>query len=339
VVNRGLVAAINALPRLTFANDRGVDAGRRVGPLDFVVVGGDVVNREELNETTEVQVQSAAASWAQFKADYIDGITTTDHAGARTPLFIVPGNHEVSNALGFYHHMQPPTDNTAMVEIYNRMMPRSAWKTTDTYDYATDKVWTTRDLGGVHFMFLNVWPDSRTRLWMDADLTLVPSTTPVVIFTHDQPDVESKHFINPNPGHDINEHDKFENLLSDEFADGPVTDLSSAIEQRELERFIHDHPNITAYFHGNSNWNQFYDWAGPDRTIALHTFRVDSPMKGATSSIDETKLSFQLATIDVRSGTMTVRECLWNENPTAREPGVTWGSVRTIQLRARELAR
>jgi hypothetical protein len=185
----------------------------------------------------------------------------------------------------------------------------------------------------VHFVFLHVWPDSSGRAWMNEDLKRVSRTTPVVIFTHDQPEAEAKHFINPNGAHDINADDRFENLLSDRFADGTTTNADTRIEQSALEEFVAAHPNISAYFHGNSNYNQFYDWTGPHHTIALHTFRVDSPMKGAISKDDETKLSFQIATIDMVSRTMTVREVRWNDHPD--HPSLTWGGSTTVALSPR----
>jgi hypothetical protein len=171
----------------------------------------------------------------------------------------------------------------------------------------------------------------RTRI--DANLANVNAGTPVVLVAHDQPDAEAKHFRNPNGAHDINARDQFENLLADQFADSTSVDAPSVVEQRMLERFLKAHPSIQAYFHGNSNWNEFYDWRGPTRTIALHTFRVDSPMKGAMSATEETKLSFHVATIDA-SGGMTVRECLWNADPRHPSTPVRWGATRTIRLRA-----
>src|SRR6185437_6754396 len=97
--------------------------------------------------------------------------------------------------------------------------------------------------------------------------------------------------------------DGYENLLCDTFTgDRPG----------EWESFVAAHPNITAYFHGNSNWNEFYEWKGPHKSVSLHTFRADSPMKGKFSEPDETKLSFHVATIDMRTRTMIVRERLWN---------------------------
>src|SRR6202008_1597162 len=98
-------------------------------------------------------------------------------------------------------------------------------------------------------------------------------------------------------------------LLSDPLADSVepnhTTDGVPMIERSALENFLRQHANITAYSHGHSNWNQYYDWTGPHHSVVLHTFRVDSPMKGHFSATDETKLSFQIATIDVSSRTMS----------------------------------
>jgi hypothetical protein len=311
VVNRAMVEAIN-----------------RTGPLDFVAEGGDVATREE--ETESGPIQSAAASWAQFQHDYIEGLTVTTSAGRRTPLYIVPGNHEVSNAIGFYKPMQPPIDKTPLIEIYNRMMTPRHPKTASTYNYRGDRVLYSHTLGGIHFVFITIWPDSIVRVWLDNDLRQVDRSTPVVLFAHDQPEAQAKHFTNPNGAHDINAADKFEDLLEERLADGTTIESPTIIEQRELERFLERHRNITAYFHGNSNWNEFYDWTGPSHTLTLHTFRVDSPMKGAVSGDDETRLSFQVADIESSSRMLTVRECLWNVDPA--RPSLTWGESKTVPL-------
>src|SRR5712671_1757174 len=273
-----------------------------LGPLDFVVEGGDVANRAEAAE----HIQPAAASWSQFRQDYLEQI--------KAPVYVVPGNHDASNAVGYYKTMTPATDATAMIAIYNLMMA-PAKRTATTFNYANDRVLTSRDIGGVHFVFLQVWPDSIGRAWLTRNLANVGASTPVVVFTHDQPEAQNKHFINPNGTHDINDVDRFENLLAD-------TDAGTRIA--EWESFLLQHPNITAYFHGNSNWNEFYDWRGPHQLVTLHTFRVDSPMKGHDSEQDETKLSFHVASIDTRTHTLTVRERLWNT--------ATWGASATVSL-------
>ena len=46
-VNARLVSKINHLPALSLPLDEGVDAGRTVGPIDYVMISGDIANREE----------------------------------------------------------------------------------------------------------------------------------------------------------------------------------------------------------------------------------------------------------------------------------------------------
>ena len=329
-VNHALVEELNTLPAASFPNDGGVRSGEAVGSVDFVAEGGDVANRVELGE--DGGVQPAAASWSQFTADYVDGLRLTTSTGSRTPAFVVAGNHDVSNAVGFWKPMQPATDPAALMFIYNRMMSPPVPRTVATFSESRDYVRYTRDIGGLHFVFVQVWPDSQTRAWMAADLAAMSGSTPVIVFAHDQPDVESKHFINPNGHHDVNAVDRFENVLTDVFEDGPTIDVASTREQRALESFVGEHQNLAAYFHGNSNWNEFYDWHGPGGSIALHTFRVDSPMKGKYSGNDETKLSFQVATIDRSTRRMTVRECLWNTRPAEGTQPLVWGASRTVSL-------
>ncbi len=117
----------------------------------------------------------------------------------------------------------------------------------------------------------------------------------------------------------MTKENKFENLTTEYYKEGYKAagdDGSTDVEQRGWVKFLKAHPNIKAYFHGNSNWNEFYVYKGPDNDVSLPVFRVDSPMKGKYSSKDETKLSFQLISIDSKALKMTVRECLWDTNPT-----------------------
>lgn len=319
-VNAALVAAINQLPPL-------------IGPIDFVVEMGDVTNRAEDNE--DETVQPAPASWAQFVSDYVEGLTVRDANGMRSPLYVVPGNHEASNAVGYYERMTPPTDPTPLVAIYNMMIKPPVPMTAASFDYQRDRVFFTRDIAGLHLQFLHVWPDSVMRAKMEEDLSHVDAGTPVLVFTHDQPDVQSKHLTNPNGTHDINPRDKFENLLADVFASGPSIDVPSLKEQAQLEAFLVRHRNVTAYFHGNSNWHQVYDWNGPNKAARLRTVRVDSPMKGAVSATDETRLSFAVVTIDTATRSMRVRECLWNADPAHPDRAMAWGAETTMTLEPR----
>jgi hypothetical protein len=335
IVNAAEVRQMNTLPQLVMPADGGVHAGQRVGPIDFVVVGGDVANRAEKG------VQPAAVSWEEFRHDYVQALTLRAHDGAAARLFVVPGNHDLSNALGSPTPLTPAHDATALAGMYTMMMGRAV--TAVSFDPRRDVVNLSRSIGGVHFVFLSIWPDSAERVWLGRDLDTVAATTPVVMVAHDPPIGDAKHFTNPNAAHDINEEDGFENLVRETYKDashvgraagGPHVPgdpkPSTDIEQRGLAAFLKAHPNITAYFHGHSNGNEFYVWHGPDGDVALNTFRVDSPMKGLTSALDERRLSFQLVTIDVKTMRMTVRECLWNST---RNGPVIFGTSKTVALR------
>jgi len=330
LVNAAMIKQMNTVPTLTLPTDGGIGAGKTVGPVDYVIESGDISNR------MEIPIQSAAASWAQFVNDYMHGINLTGHNGKAATLLLAPGNHDISNAIGYAKAMRPLTDPTTMVEIYNMMLKPAKPLTVNDYNYATDKINYSRDIEGIHFMFITLWPDSAERIWMQHDLESVNAKTPVVMVTHDQPTCESKHFTNPLPPYDMTATNKFQNLVEEHYKEGVVAakdDGATNIEQRGWVKFLKAHPNIKAYFHGNSNWNQFYVYKGPDNDVALNTFRVDSPMKGEYSSKDETKLSFQLISLDAKNQMLTVRECLWDTNPANPATPVVFGESKTVSLK------
>ncbi|WP_297424727.1 metallophosphoesterase [Clostridium sp.] len=331
VVNKAMVKKMNLMPTLTLPSDGGVNADKKIGAVDATVVTGDIANREEGKEGSAIQ--DAAASWNQFKTDFIDGLTLTDKNNQKSPIYLTPGNHDISNAIGFTKPMYPDKDPTSFIEIYNRMMKPSTPLTKDNFDYSKDKLHYSKDIGGIHMEFLNIWPDSEERAWMEKDLASVSVNTPVIIFTHVPPVAEAKLFTNPNGSHDINGTDKFENEIVDQLADGNTVGSSDTIEQDALAAFIKKHPNIVAYFHGHDNKNEFYDWKGTkSNTVNLHTFRVDSPMKGDVSAKDETKLSYQFIDIDPKAKKMTVRECLYDADPSNPNAPISWGASETIDL-------
>ena len=333
LVNETMIGQMNTLPAISFPNDGGVNANKKVGSIDYIIITGDITNRQQTG------IQSATASWAEFSADYLKDGFTLKNKNNQKPLFLLAcGNHDVSNAIGYPKAMEPLTDAASMVNIYNMMLAPATPKTTETYNYATDKINYTRDIAGVHFMFVTMWPDSANRVWMEKDLKVVSPSTPVIILTHDEPECEGKHFTNPNGNHDINATDKFENLLEEKMKDGSTTKSPTTIEQRGLAAFIKAHNNIKAYFHGNTNFNEFRTYTGPDKDIALKVFRVDSPMKGEISGIDakdgsgdESKLSFQVISLDGDNQILTVRECLWNT--TGVTSPLVWGETATISLK------
>ncbi|MEI6753410.1 MAG: metallophosphoesterase [Paludibacter sp.] len=337
-VNQEMIAKLNGMSLVTFPSDNGVKSAQVVGPIDYVINTGDIANRQETGDPLKTppvaNIQSAAASWAQFKIDYIDGITLKNRSNQKTNFLLLPGNHDVSNTIGYYKAMTPAYDSTSYLNIYNSMMPTPV--VSKNFDYKVNKVNYSKNIGGVHFMFVTLWPDSANRKWMDLDLVNVSSKTPVVIFTHDQPDIETKHLFNPNVPSTINSSNKFENMVEEKCKDGLLTTAPSTLEQRGFALWVKAHPNVKAYFHGNTNYNQFYVYTGPDKNIALRTFRVDSPLKGestnpAYSGADEKKLSYQVISLDSVSRNMTVRECLWNPTATNGAP-VQWGASITLAL-------
>jgi len=325
VVNTAMVEKMNGLSKVKLPEDGGVNGGNLVDGIDYLINTGDIANRSDFG------TQSATISWNQFTSIYLNGITLKNGKNGKTAFLLLPGNHDISNAIGFHKKMEPLTDNTSLVSIYNYMFPQHP-KTSTTYNYKTDKVHYSKNISGIHFVFINMWPDSSERIWLTKDLKEIDHHTPVILFAHDQPTVESKHFTNPNGLRTINSTDKFENLLVEVFKDGQKITDPSQIEQRSFVAFLKLHPNIKAYFNGNENENKMYEYKGPDSNIALKTFQVDSPMKGNVSSKDETKLSFQVVSIDPEAKTMTVRECLWNTNPKNPSADVVWGTHSTISL-------
>lgn len=330
LVNAAMIKEMNTLPVVQLPLDGGIDAGKLTGPIDYVVEGGDIANRMENHD------QSDATSWKQFSADYINGLTLRGSDFKRAKLLLIPGNHDITNAIGFYKSMKPTTDPTSMVAIYNLMMKPSKMLTTKNYNYSKDKINYSKNIDGIHFMFITLWPDSSERIWMEKDLRSVSSKMPVILFTHDQPESEAKHFTNPAKARGINVNDRFEDLLDEVYKDStaaPADGGTTVIEQRGWVAFLKKHPNIKAYFHGNDNFNQFYNYRGPDNDVSIPVFRVDSPMKGNYSSKDESKLSFQLITINTKTLTMTVRECLWNADPSHTGKSIKWGESRTIHLK------
>ncbi|TFF38416.1 metallophosphoesterase family protein [Mucilaginibacter psychrotolerans] len=329
-VNATMIAQMNTMPGIILPADSGVNSGTRVGAVDYVVQTGDIANRMEAG------VQIAAASWAQFEQDYLHGLKLRGHDSKRAQVLVTPGNHDISNAIGYGKPMTPATDPTAMVKIYNLMLKPKQPLTNETYNYHTQKVDYSRNIGGVHFMFLTLWPDSAQRIWMQADLDTVSATTPVIIFTHDQPTCEAKHFTNPVAPFTMTQENKFENLTEERYKEGLVATANggnTAIEQRGWVAFLKRHPNIKAYFHGNSNYNEFYTYKGPDDDVDLKVFRVDSPMKGKYSAKDETKLSFQLISLDPDKQILTVRECLWDTEPLLKSQKISFGATATVSLK------
>jgi hypothetical protein len=223
--------------------------------------------------------------------------------------------------------MAPKKDAASMLGIYNLMFPEKQVK---EFDSSLNRVHYAKDINGVHFIFLSLYPDSAERVWMEKDLSKINNTTPVLLFAHSIPNVEPRFFENPNGIHDINEEDKFENLVPERYKDGNDVKVTTNFEQNEFAEFIKKHSNIKVYFHGHENFTEYYTYNGPNKDIQLNCIRTDSPMKGRFSAKDETKLAFELVTINTNTKKLTVREVLWNKSSTITT--FTWGQTVTISL-------
>ena len=130
-----------------FSTDGGLRAGQPVGSVDFLVDGGDITNRAEGEGPSAIQ-SAAEIVGAIPDRSAIEGPdadrTGVAGEGLRYPL---PGNHDVSNAIGYPRVMTPATDKAAMVEIYNSMMWPATPKTPATYSYPHGSCLTSRMSG------------------------------------------------------------------------------------------------------------------------------------------------------------------------------------------------
>ncbi|HEY5327026.1 MAG TPA: hypothetical protein VIJ27_08500, partial [Mucilaginibacter sp.] len=95
IVNAAMIRQINTIPGLTLPADGGIGAGMKVGAVDYLVETGDIANRMEAG------IQSAAASWEQFENDYMHSLNLEGRNGLPAKLLLAPGNHDISNAIGF----------------------------------------------------------------------------------------------------------------------------------------------------------------------------------------------------------------------------------------------
>lgn len=320
-VNKAMAGVMQQLVGQKIPADSGVQFNQEIKGIDALIITGDIANRMEDG------VQSATKSWEEFKIIYIDSLRLMNAKHEKTKMFLVPGNHDMSNAIGFHRKMNPKKDPAAMMGMYNLMFPNNQVK---TFDSSLCRIHFSRDLNGVHYIFLSLYPDSAERVWMEKDLKTIAIKTPVLLFAHSIPNVEPRFFENPNGIHDINEEDKFENLVPERYKDGKEVKGVTTIEQNAFVAFIKKHNNIKVYFHGHENFTEFYNYTGPNRDIQLSSVRTDSPMKGRVSAKDETKLAFELVSINSNTGLMTVREILWNAG--SEKHSINWGTMTNIHL-------
>jgi len=321
-VDMAMMQVMNNLSKSKLPADKGVLANKMMAGIDALVITGDIANRMENG------VQPATASWKQFQEVFIDSNRLHKANGTKSDLLVVPGNHDMSNAIGFHRPMEPKKDPASMIGIYNLMFPNSK---VSSFDSSLHRIHYSRDINGVHFIFLSLYPDSAERVWMEKDLKNISITTPVFLFAHSIPEVEPRFFENPNGIHDINEVDKFENLVPERYKDGKDLKGETTIEQNGFVHFLQQYPNIKVYFHGHENWTEYYTYSGPSKNMNLTCIRADSPMKGRISVKDEKKLAFELVTMNTQTGLLTVREVLWNAQKVGSS--FNWGLMANYSLK------
>lgn len=318
-VVKEMIKSFDILANTSLPEDSGVGGGEVFGNPDFIVCTGDISNRMQDGAWT------ATKSWNQFLSDMVYGFSKSHDS---CPIYLVPGNHDISNAIGHPKKLFPERDDASAVGIYNLNMPtfsNSKIDTLNNMNYNNSKVHYSFVKNNLRFAFIGIWPDIKMRQWLDSVLVADPATS-TIIFTHDPVQADTKHFTNPNYPYDINNKDKFENLIADTCCALTVKDIPTA-NWHKLEEFFKSHPQIKAYFHGDSNYNEFYNWKGTSGSISLPIFRVDSPIKGKYSSKDEKLLSYQVVCIDTGKRAITVRECFWNLDLTTK---IDWGDSKTI---------
>ncbi|MEG0992764.1 MAG: metallophosphoesterase [Bacteroidales bacterium] len=317
-VNQAMLERMNRLPELSLPVGAGVGAGTRIGSVEMVINTGDITNRMQSG------IQRAAKSWREFERDWFGTLNLKRTDGQKAPVYVVPGNHDVSNAIG--HYAIQKKDATAMAGMYNRMIRPGELRTAANYNHQTDKIHFSVMTHGIRFLFVHMWPDSNERSWITNELAN-GEQTPVLMFVHDEPNVVARHFMNPNPPYDINSTDRFENLLADT-SNVNYFKGEEKVAHRALADFFRNMPMIKGYFHGHYNFSEFYDFKDEYGNPVIPCFRVDSPTTGARSRKDESLLSFMLISIDTEKQLLTARECLWNI------PGedIVFGDSRTIHI-------
>ena len=387
-VNEAMIAKMNTIPAQTFPADGGVAAGQTVGQVDFLVTTGDLANRSETNSSITAKnftylgnsvsypgsasyvTPVSAVTWSQFQNDYLGTNNTGNRAGGLLaltnslgqgiPVFLSPGNHDISDALGMTDKINAANvDATSYVQIYNRMTPYSgkAPITNGAFSaasYTNLLVNYSFDIGGVHVMSVNMFPDKNVLNWMSADIANVPSSTPVLVFCHAPLNMaagETKIFGNPATPTSTAAGDI-------PFTLSGVDGASSYVDMNAAKQYVADwlmtHPNVRGLLSGHDNFNGSTNWNGQDPNGTLIAsrdavwsgvplFRVDSPMKGdisGTSATDkigvETNLSFQVYSFDLATRRLTEREYLYDSTGNPATSGA-WGQSTTVDLNVNPL--
>ena len=210
-VNEAMIARMNTLPTQLFPNDGGVASGQQVGQVDFLMDTGDIANRSEtgsiavnhslsyLGNTVDYPGQASYValksnvSWSQWQHGFLGDNNTgnsaggllslTNSQGQGIPVFLSPGNHDISNAIGMTGKIATgDRDTTSFVQIFNRMTPYSgkAPITTSVFDTASNWNGQNAEDGSLIATRDAAWPGVelfRVDSPMKGDFSGVSSTT------------------------------------------------------------------------------------------------------------------------------------------------------------------
>lgn len=213
-VNEAMIARMNTLPAQSFPSDGGVAAGQAVGQVDFLMDTGDIANRSEtgsiaanhslsyLGATVDYSGQGSylaphsSVTWSQWQADFLGVgntgntagglLTLTNGQGQGIPVFLSPGNHDVSDAIGMSGKIAiGDVDATSFVQIFNLMTPYSGMAPVSTNvftnpgDYANVNLQVNYsfNVGGTHVLCVNMFPDKNILItatigWVAATVSL-----------------------------------------------------------------------------------------------------------------------------------------------------------------------
>ena len=210
--NLAVVNDMNALPGTAYPG-----SGGTVATPAFVAVLGDVAQRDD-----NPAYQAPAVAWQRFLDHF--GANGTDGL-LHYPVRELLGNHDYGNDFSYGGQIR------AAITARHGGLYYSA------------------NIGGVHVVSLDIWPDAEVRTWLAGDLAALPANAPVILLQHDPPTPDSSHQ-----------------------SQGFIIDTDSTAFYNTVAPY-----NVIGLFHGHDHSAASYTWNG------LSVYRPGSPTKGTAS--------------------------------------------------------
>lgn len=111
--------------------------------IDALIITGDIANRMEGG------VQTATKSWSEFEKVFIDSLHLKNRYNQKSKLWVIPGNHDMSNAIGFHRPMYPKKDPASMLGIHNLMFPQ---KKAIIFDSSLCRIHYSKDINVLEYL-------------------------------------------------------------------------------------------------------------------------------------------------------------------------------------------